>query len=223
MRPSDREILSKLLQEYVPDKSSRILDFGCGLGGNLDFLKSMGYTNITGTDISAHMIDATRKAGHPAFSAAELPTEPGFNVILMSHVIEHIPFEELQKTMESVLSRLTGSKGQLIVLTPILYDAFFNDIDHIKPYYPDGLTRLFSDQAASKQYKSDWKIQLLDIHFRKDPLLPYNLRCKYKTDLINKITFRGLTLTFRLLQIVSLNILSKATGYGAVFHAQKSS
>jgi hypothetical protein len=183
----------------------------------------MGYTNIVGTDVSEHMIEAARAAGHLAFKSEDLPKEPGFNIILMSHVIEHIPFEQLQKTMEFALGRLTSESGHLIVLTPILYDAFFNDIDHIKPYYPDGLMRLFSDQAASKQYKSDWKIHLLDINFRKDSLLPYNLRCKYKTDALNRLTFRGITLFFRLLQIISLGALSKATGYGAIFHVQKTS
>ena len=44
-----------ILQE-IPDKSSNILDYGCGLGQNLIALKKAGFTNIYGVDIEKSAI-----------------------------------------------------------------------------------------------------------------------------------------------------------------------
>lgn len=47
---------TKLLQEYLDDKSSKILDAGCGTGIVGDVLNKAGYSNIVGLDYSSHML-----------------------------------------------------------------------------------------------------------------------------------------------------------------------
>ncbi len=43
------------------DKSVKILDLGCGDGGFLYFLRSLGYENSTGIDISTEQIEVASK------------------------------------------------------------------------------------------------------------------------------------------------------------------
>ena len=49
-----------VFMEVVPDKNSTILDVACGTGLAGQYLKSHGYTQIDGVDLSAKMLDIAR-------------------------------------------------------------------------------------------------------------------------------------------------------------------
>ncbi len=53
----------KLLAEYLPHKTARILDVGTGTGLVGKELAALGYTNIDGMDYSAPMLEMARKRG----------------------------------------------------------------------------------------------------------------------------------------------------------------
>ncbi len=53
----------KLLAEYLPHKTARILDVGTGTGLVGKELAALGYTNIDGIDYSAPMLEMARKRG----------------------------------------------------------------------------------------------------------------------------------------------------------------
>lgn len=58
------EQLTKLISQ--PEKGECVLDFGCGYGAYLDYLKQLDYPlEYVGVDISSAMIEAAR-AAHPA-------------------------------------------------------------------------------------------------------------------------------------------------------------
>ena len=52
--------LLPIIEKNCPDKSARILDYGCGTGRDLARLSKKGYTNLMGYDPSTEMIAAGR-------------------------------------------------------------------------------------------------------------------------------------------------------------------
>ncbi len=54
----------QIFQEYMKDKSVRIIDVGCGTGLVGVELEKSGFTNFDGIDISQEMIDIAKKRGY---------------------------------------------------------------------------------------------------------------------------------------------------------------
>ena len=54
----------QIFQEYIKDKSLRIIDVGCGTGLVGVELKNSGFTNFDGIDISQEMIDIAKQRGY---------------------------------------------------------------------------------------------------------------------------------------------------------------
>jgi len=99
---------------YLKNKDARILDFGCGMGHFLYFLKKMSYSNFIGIDISPQQVDFVRKyitnnvilADGFDFLKESLRKGDYFDIIVLNDVIEHIPkvkIPELLKLMFNVL------------------------------------------------------------------------------------------------------------------------
>jgi len=96
------------------NKDARILDFGCGMGHFLYFLKKMSYSNFIGIDISPQQVDFVRKyitnnvilADGFDFLKESLRKGDYFDIIVLNDVIEHIPkvkIPELLQLMFNVL------------------------------------------------------------------------------------------------------------------------
>lgn len=215
MKDQDRLILSKLLKPV--SREAAVLDVGCGIGTTLEFLQSQGFRKTVGVDISEEMVRVTRAKAFQTYAVTAFgETSYRFDLMLFSHVLEHLEFREVQSTLEFYFDRLNPG-GQILVLTPLLHDAFHNDVDHVKPYYPWALINLFSDRTISKQYASPYRLRLIDIYFRTASLQPFHLRGRYLTDRKSSRAFKASAFFFQALQVLSGNLLSKKTGYGARF------
>jgi SAM-dependent methyltransferase len=111
-----------LKDELPSDKSSRILDIGCGFGQMLLRLRDAGYTNITGVDIGSESVDFCRSQGLNVEKITSIDAfadshRGQYDLILMSHVLEHIPKEQTISTLSSIRSML-AEKGSFIVMVP---------------------------------------------------------------------------------------------------------
>ena len=61
-----------------------------------------------------------------------------YDVLVMSHIIEHFQYQDLIKFIESYLGCLkTG--GLLLIATPVMNPSFYDDFDHVKPYTHIGI------------------------------------------------------------------------------------
>lgn len=80
----------------APGRRPRILDVGCGTGGTLDRLKSVG--DPVGLDSEALALEFCRKRGYTELvqaSATEMPFAPAsFDAAVALDVLEHIPDHE---------------------------------------------------------------------------------------------------------------------------------
>ncbi|MFN7946317.1 MAG: methyltransferase domain-containing protein [Blastocatellia bacterium] len=76
----------------LPTADCRLLDIGCGTGGNLDHLKRYG--RMHGVDLSPLALDCSRRRGHERVmfaTANELPfASESFDLVTALDVIEHL-------------------------------------------------------------------------------------------------------------------------------------
>ena len=78
---------------FLNDPQTRILDIGCANGGLLEALRDLGYRNLAGLDPAAACAANTRSRGFAAYtgSLTTIPRDlPPFDVLILSHVLEHI-------------------------------------------------------------------------------------------------------------------------------------
>lgn len=221
MNNIDRKYLITFLNKYA-NKKDKILDIGCGIGENMTMIKQAGFNNVIGVDISIDMVNESRSKGHNAYDVNMLNDLylKDIDILLFSHVLEHINYPEIVQIMESYFS-MCKKDAKVIIVMPVLSDIFFNDVDHIKPYYPNGLMTLFSNKKVSRQYQSDFNLQILDIDFRKEILVSYNLKSNLIKTTYNKIIYKIITMFMFFLKIISFGIVSKTTGYVAIFKLSK--
>jgi cyclopropane fatty-acyl-phospholipid synthase-like methyltransferase len=177
------------LLSLVTKSGAKILDVGCGQGR---YLKPLwGKHDVYGIDASEVQVKQLSSEGYRVFSKSQVDELPeDFDYIIMSHIIEHIAPKELIDFFDCYL-RLLKSGGLLLIATPLLYDEFYDDYDHIKPYTPKALQILFSDYSQ-QAVKTANRLELESLWIRKWPyylhILPYesNLNRRLKT-LIDKI------------------------------------
>lgn len=210
----EKKKLLSFVKKYVNPKA-RVLDVGCGYGRYLIPLQEMGL-DVLGVEQNSDILRANEKRGLPCISAAAFEKSSAcYDVIILSHIIEHFAPDELFSFLNFYLSRLAKG-GYLIIATPLYSAYFYDDFDHIKPYHPLGLQMIFGGKQAQVQYTSDHQMTLLDIWFRKGPLVSIFYRAKYfknyKTKILQCYDFLMLIL-FK----ISVGWIGRKDGWVGVF------
>jgi SAM-dependent methyltransferase len=117
---------------------ARVLDIGCAGGGLLAALHRRGFTHLHGVDAATACVARVRSMGFPAtclpFSGlASLRNEGPFELVVLSHVLEHVV--DLLPLVTAAKS-LIASGGLLYIETP---DASrYGEYDHVPFYFFDG-------------------------------------------------------------------------------------
>jgi 2-polyprenyl-3-methyl-5-hydroxy-6-metoxy-1,4-benzoquinol methylase len=117
LTPSRREAVDFPLRYLADRPAGRLLDIGCGDGTMLEQAMSLGWS-AEGVDFDSKAVDNARNKGLEVHLGAveelNLPDD-SFDLILMSHLIEHVhdPIGLLRECR-----RLLAPGGKLIVATP---------------------------------------------------------------------------------------------------------
>lgn len=192
----------------------KILDVGCGYGRYLQILKSNGF-HAVGIERNQEIVRANTAAGLSCLHEEEFDkTRDIYDVIIMSHVIEHLNPQDLLRFLEVYLHRLKKG-GHLIIATPLLTPYFYIDFDHVKPYYPTGINMVFGSQDSQVQYYSKHKIELVDIWFRRGPFRLFFWRGLYVKKYSSLPFYLDDLLTF--LFKVSFGLIGRTTGWVGLY------
>jgi SAM-dependent methyltransferase len=118
-----------------------VLDIGCGLGRNLNNLAGQGI----GVDHNPELVAAAQARGFKVFVPDEfLRSEYGvpqrFDAILVSHVVEHMHFEEALTLVGKYLPFVRDG-GRIVFITPQVV-GFRSDPTHVEFFDFPLLTKL---------------------------------------------------------------------------------
>lgn len=142
-----------LYGHYLPvEKSTQILDAGCGHGTLLYWLQSEGFAGAEGVDVSEEQIELGRSLGirnlHVGSLENHLRQRPGtYGAIFMRDVLEHIPKHAVCSVLDLCAQSLQPG-GVLVVQVPNADSPFFGrirygDFTHQAAYNKSSLSQLF--------------------------------------------------------------------------------
>lgn len=116
--------IQRLVSRHFPvNTDAAIVDFGCGYGAHLYVLKQLGYTNLSGIDVSPEMVSIANKLGAPNVSQGDLVSSikamatESIDVAMFIDVLEHMTLPELFEILGEA-KRVLKPKGKLIVHLP---------------------------------------------------------------------------------------------------------
>lgn len=145
-----------------------LLDIGCGYGQKMNIIKNLDI-KVVGVDVNDKIVEANKSVGFNCLSIDEFRnSDQQYSVLLMSHVIEHFQPNDLLFFIDNYLKRLEEN-GFIIISTPLNSPYFYDDFDHIKPYHPTSINMVFCDHDSQVQYHSKYKLEMVDLWFRKEP------------------------------------------------------
>jgi len=103
-------------EQILPaNKHASILDFGCGFGQIMRALQSRGYTNVKGYDIEPAAVNHCRSSGLDV--SVSQPKNDRFDLIILSHVLEHIDKKQIISQLRTIKSMLNNG-GALFLCVP---------------------------------------------------------------------------------------------------------
>jgi len=204
------------------DKDARILDVGSGFGDKIEILKNLGFTNITGVEKNLALVDIARDKKMNVISSDEFNFESAneaYDVVIMSHIIEHFQYQDLIVFLENYLMCLKQG-GVFLAASPVMNDSFYDDFDHVKPYSHVALLSMFGGSVTQVQYHSKINIELVDLSYFR---VAYKLK-NYKAVAMRTRLYRFPGIINQLLHLVhriSFRLIGEPKAWIGVFRKKK--
>ncbi len=133
------------------DKSSEILDIGCGNGSVLWWLQQSEFTNASGIDISEEQVEVAHKLGVKNVQQADLKQylkekPKSYHVIFARDIIEHFKKHEINEVLSLCYDSLK-SNGRIIIQVPNAESPFgsrirYGDFTHEIAFTTSSLSQL---------------------------------------------------------------------------------
>lgn len=157
----------------------RVLDFGFGRGKYLDSFAGI-FGDVVGVDTNpAYVAEAKGKGFRACSPEAFFAADDGpFDVVFVSHVIEHMTPDALVELIPRLCARLAPD-GWLVIVTPTPGERFYHDFSHVRPYLPQSIRHAFGQVGAPISFGETRLIELVDVHFFRDPFRPRLWRSFY--------------------------------------------
>ena len=115
-RVAEDDVRIQALLSKTDLRGARVLDVGCGTGCLLEMLRSVG-AKVSGIDVDPASVEQAQRRGLDVQRASieVVPTDPGFDVVILNDVIEH-PLEPMP-FLRAALARVKPG-GLLMIWTP---------------------------------------------------------------------------------------------------------
>ncbi|MBP5502195.1 MAG: methyltransferase domain-containing protein [Bacteroidales bacterium] len=146
-----------------------LLEVGSGECRFVKKLKSL-YKNIeiTCIEINKDLAKIAEQLGCNVINAniLDVKIEKKYDIVHCSHVIEHFYYPDVTKVLDLLIS-VVNEQGRLIIRSPLMWDMFYQDIDHIRPYPIESILNYFNCKQQQKQGKA--RITVDSIWYRTFP------------------------------------------------------
>jgi SAM-dependent methyltransferase len=111
-------IVATLMGQLGLPEHAKMLDLGCGTGGNLQMLS--GFGSVTGVELDDTAADLARQRGHAPVLSGSLPdnlpvAEGDFDCVTLFDVLEHVPQDA--ESLATV-NRLLRPGGSVFITVP---------------------------------------------------------------------------------------------------------
>eukprot|EP01007_Sphenomonas_quadrangularis_P000211 NODE_1079_length_1014_cov_53.398964_g895_i0.p1 GENE.NODE_1079_length_1014_cov_53.398964_g895_i0~~NODE_1079_length_1014_cov_53.398964_g895_i0.p1 ORF type:complete len:270 (+),score=26.03 NODE_1079_length_1014_cov_53.398964_g895_i0:32-811(+) len=156
----------ELWQQYVPDKSAKVLDWGCGSGRIIASLIQLGYSNVEGLENAVRVSELakSRLPGVPIHLATSKRTSlrsESYDVVILFETLSCICVNFEQIRLLDEIKRVLKPGGLLIVNEFLIHEddrniARYNDLQEMYsqldlPYgvfeHPEGVILRHHDEA----------------------------------------------------------------------------
>lgn len=152
-----RKIIRKLLETLGLSEDCRILEVGCGTGGNLDVLGKFG--SVTGVELESIAAQMARARDIAPVYTGGLPDDlpelsENFDLICLFDVIEHI--EDDESSLQALKKRL-NSNGKIVITVPafpFLWSQHDDENHHHRRYRRRDISRLAETAKMNVEYMS---------------------------------------------------------------------
>ena len=188
-----RLVLIERLIQKIANQNSKILDFGCGSGAVAGYLKSFGYKNIEGVDVSQACVERTKargiKAGKININLSSLPSSK-YEIIMLLDVLEHVKND---KALLQLLKKFLDLNGQMLITVPAhkLLWRYHDEINlHFRRYSKKELSKLINDSGFEIKYIRWWNSFLFPV-FLTNSFLERIFRITLNKKNINGIGFKS--------------------------------
>lgn len=162
-----------LAGEYLPaSREAIVLDIAAG---NCEFAEQLRlterYPNFYPLDANIETVKVlTSRYQAILYRAPErLPfNNQTVDYIHISHLIEHLVPEALYQFLQE-LDRVLSPGGRLVISTPLLWDRFYDDLSHVRPYNPQVLVNYLCRSTANRsagQISNHFKVLNLTYRYR---------------------------------------------------------
>lgn len=134
------------------NKSAKIVDMGCGSGGFMYWLRSLGYSDVTGVDLSLENCEQATHLGIDGIVNSDimqfLAGNRRYDVVIMRDVLEHLNKNEILAALSAVHQALNPG-GMLILQVPNSEGLFgarlrYSDFTHEVSFTSASLRQLLS-------------------------------------------------------------------------------
>jgi 2-polyprenyl-3-methyl-5-hydroxy-6-metoxy-1,4-benzoquinol methylase len=163
-----------IVSPWLPkDASLPVAEVACGHGSFLHWLKSRGYTNVTGIDSSPEQIAFARQVGVPVEQddmSRWLARQPKnhFAAIIAIDLVEHLSKDDFMELLKASYAALSPGGGLILRLpngdSPLVGMNLFNDITHVWTYTPNALHSLSQMQGFSGAQFADEGLEAIRDH-----------------------------------------------------------
>ncbi len=157
---------AKKYREFLPrDLGSPIAELGCGDGAFVWWLNQLGYSSVTGLDISREQIEKANQLGVSNVRVGDIfkyleEEAPALRMIVLRDVIEHFKPDQVLGILRACHKRLAPG-GRLLIHVPNACSPFFGrirygDFTHELAFTANSLSQVFNLVGFDgHQFKSD--------------------------------------------------------------------
>jgi len=166
----DRSVI-ELFESLNPTQHYELLEVGSGL---CRFVKktSQRFPNISITcvEINEDLAQIAKDAGFEVHNVSFLNNNiesNRYDIVHCSHMIEHFGYPEVRIVLDELL-RVTKKNGYLIIRSPLMWEHFYDDLDHVRPYPPQSIINYLYNPQQQSVGKN--KVDIVRVWYRTCPV-----------------------------------------------------